>query len=138
MLKTDLDPTRFEWRGPFADEEINALHAEAFGHEPSEDDWNDQLGRLSLGWVTARDDAGLVGFVNIIWDGSTHAFVEDTAVAARVRRQRIGVRLIEIAREHSVEAGCEWLHVDFEDHLKTFYFDACGFMPTNGGLLKLR
>jgi hypothetical protein len=34
-------------------------------------------------------------------------------------------------------AGCEWLHVDFEDHLRAFYFDACGFVPTNAGLIEL-
>jgi hypothetical protein len=34
-------------------------------------------------------------------------------------------------------AGYEWMHVDFEDHLRAFYFDACGFTPTNGGLIEL-
>jgi hypothetical protein len=34
-------------------------------------------------------------------------------------------------------AGCEWLHVDFDDHLRSFYFDACGFTPTNAGLIAL-
>ena len=34
-------------------------------------------------------------------------------------------------------AGCEWLHVDFDDHLRSFYFDACGFEPTNAGLIDL-
>lgn len=29
------------------------------------------------------------------------------------------------------------LHVDFEDHLRGFYFDACAFIPTNGGLIEL-
>jgi hypothetical protein len=35
------------------------------------------------------------------------------------------------------DAGCEWLHVDFEDHLRRFYFEACGFQPTNAGLIAL-
>ncbi|WP_091226133.1 GNAT family N-acetyltransferase [Microbacterium sp. 3J1] len=133
-----LDPVRYEWRGPFHNQEVNTLHAEAFEHRLFDDDWNDRLSRLSLGWVTARDDAGLVGFVNIIWDGLGHAFVEDTIVAVRVRRQGVGVGLIDAARESSAAAGCEWLHVDFEDHLKSFYFDACGFRSTNAGLIKLR
>lgn len=58
--------------------------------------------------------------------------------AARARRQGVGVHLIEVAREQSACAGCEWLHVDFEDHLKCFYLDACGFVPTSAGLIKLR
>jgi GNAT superfamily N-acetyltransferase len=134
---SDLDPVRCEWRGSFTNREVNVLHAEAFDHRLFDDDWNDQLGRLSLGWVTARDGQGLVGFVNIIWDGLVHAFVEDTAVALRARRRGIGARLIETAREHAAAAGCEWLHVDFEDHLREFYLDACGFTPTNAGLIRL-
>jgi hypothetical protein len=80
-------PVHYEWRGSFTNEEVNALHAEAFDHFVFDDDWIDQLSRLSLGWVIARDAQGLVGFVNIIWDGLTHAFVEDTAVALRARRR---------------------------------------------------
>jgi hypothetical protein len=34
-------------------------------------------------------------------------------------------------------AGCEWLHVDFEDHLCPFHFGSCGFRPTNAGLIAL-
>jgi hypothetical protein len=29
------------------------------------------------------------------------------------------------------------LHVDFDDDLKSFYYDACGFKPTNAGLIDL-
>lgn len=128
----------FEWRGAVRNEEINLLHAEGFDHEYGEDDWTGLLSRLSLGWVTARDDQGLVGFVNVIWDGRLHAFIEDTLVAHRARRQGIGKRLLAVATEQSKGAGCEWLHVDFDDHLKSFYFDACGFRPTNAGLIQLR
>ena len=31
----------------------------------------------------------------------------------------------------------ERLHVDFEDHLRPFYLDVCGFSPTNAGLIRL-
>jgi GNAT superfamily N-acetyltransferase len=128
----------YEWRGAFEDEEANQLHAEGFDHKYVNDDWNEILARLSLGWVTARDRQGLVGFVNVIWDGRVHAFIEDTLVANRARRQGIGKRLIAIAVQESRAAGCEWLHVDFADHLGSFYFDACGFRPTDAGLMQLR
>ena len=58
-------------------------------------------------------------------------------VAASARRQGIATRLVERATDGAREAGCEWLHVDFDDDLRAFYFDACGFTPTNGGLLAL-
>jgi GNAT superfamily N-acetyltransferase len=91
----------------------------------------------SLGWVCARDGGVLVGFVNVAWDGVVHAFVLDTMVATRARRHGVGTRLVEIAVQQARAAGCEWLHVDFDDHLRAFYFDACGFTPTNAGLIEL-
>jgi hypothetical protein len=50
---------------------------------------------------------------------------------------RDGTRMAEVAVQQARAAGCEWLHVDFEDHLRGFYFDACGFTPTNAGLIEL-
>ncbi|UZX04778.1 GNAT family N-acetyltransferase [Arthrobacter sp. CDRTa11] len=128
----------FEWRGAAENEEIGRLHAEGFDHAYDPTDWTGLLSRHSLGWVTARDHEGLVGFVNVIWDGQAHAFIEDTLVADRARRQGVGKRLIAVATEEAKGAGCEWLHVDFDDHLKSFYYDACGFSPTSAGLIQLR
>ncbi|MCU1528291.1 MAG: hypothetical protein JWP75_2054 [Frondihabitans sp.] len=127
----------FAWRGPFTNDEVNALHAEAFEHRLFDDDWLRQLDRHSVGWVTARDAEGLVGFVNVVWDGLVHAFLEDTIVARRARHRGVGARLVMSARDGSRVAGCEWLHVDFEDDLGAFYFDACGFTPTSAGLMRL-
>jgi GNAT superfamily N-acetyltransferase len=127
----------YEWRGDFGNAELNVLHAEAFEHRLLEDDWQRQLSDHSLGWVCARDADGLVGFVNVPWDGSIHAFVLDTMVAKRSRGQGIGALLVAMAVEQSRKAGCEWLHVDFDDELRGFYFDRCGFTPTNAGLVAL-
>jgi GNAT superfamily N-acetyltransferase len=127
----------YAWRAPFGNEELNELHAEGFGHEVLDYDWLAQVERWSLGWVCARDGEGLVGFVNVPWDGGSHAFVKDTLVAVRARRQGIGGRLVAIAEEQARTAGCEWLHVDFDDDLRSFYFDACGFRPTPAGLIGL-
>jgi hypothetical protein len=53
------------------------------------------------------------------------------------RGRGTGTGLVAVAAENARAAGCEWLHVDFEDHLRPFYFDACGFTPTNAGLIAL-
>jgi GNAT superfamily N-acetyltransferase len=58
-------------------------------------------------------------------------------VDARDRHHGIGSGLIAFAAQHARASGCEWLHVDFEDHLTAFYFQACGFTPTNAGLIAL-
>ncbi len=128
---------RDEWRGGFANDETNALHADAFEHGMFDDDWQALVTQHSLGWVTARDGDSLVGFVNVIWDGLVHAWIQDEMVASESRHRGIGVRLIEVARDRAKLAGCEWLHVDFDDHLRPFYFDAAGFTRTNGGLINL-
>jgi GNAT superfamily N-acetyltransferase len=131
----------YAWREDVTNAEMNALHAEAFDtrvYDETEWDWVEQLRGHSLGWATARDEAGtLVGFVNIPWDGLVHAWIQDTMVASAARRRGIGVKLVALAVEEARRAGCEWMHVDFDDHLRPFYFDACGFTPTNVGLIEL-
>ncbi|MBA2313541.1 MAG: GNAT family N-acetyltransferase [Actinobacteria bacterium] len=127
----------YEWRGDFNNVAVNALHAEGFDHEPLEDDWNTQVRKHSLGWVCARDDGELVGFVNVAWDGAIHAFLLDTMVTGRVRRRGVGTKLVAVAVAEARAAGCEWLHVDFEDHLRPLYFDALDFVPTAAGLIAL-
>ena len=127
----------YEWRGGFEDSDLNALHAEGFGHRILDIGWRAQVERHSLGWVCARLDGELVGFVNVAWDGGAHAFILDTVVSAALRRSGIGAELVAEAAGGARAANCEWLHVDFEDDLRAFYFDACGFRPTNAGLIAL-
>ncbi|CAN5331228.1 GNAT family N-acetyltransferase [soil metagenome] len=127
----------YSWRGDFHNAEVNALHAEAFDHPVLEDDWREQVQKHSLGWVCARQGHDLLGFVNVAWDGAIHAFVLDTMVAKKAGRKGIGTQLVAVAVSESRAAGCEWLHVDFDDPLRAFYFDACGFTRTNAGLIEL-
>lgn len=127
----------YEWRGRFGNAAVNALHAEAFGHEVTADDWWSQVSRHSLGWVCAWQEDELAGFVNVAWNGGGHAFLIDTAVAARARHRGIGTALVSLAAGHARQAGCGWLHVDFEDHLRPFYLGSCGFRPTSAGLVPL-
>ena len=131
----------YEWRGAFTNAEVNELHAEAFEtrvYDETEWDWWDLVHRHSLGWVVARDGARLVGFVNVVWDGLLHAWIQDTMVAEAARHQGIATNLVAAARDAARDAGCEWLHVDFEDHLRALYIDACGFTPTQAGLIELQ
>ncbi len=128
----------YEWRGPFRNDELGALHGAGFGQPAREHDWQAQVQRHSLGWVCARDGACLAGFVNVAWDGGSHAFLLDTVVAARLQHQGAGTKLVAVAAEQARAAGCAWLHVDFEPGLGPFYWDACGFRPTTAGLLPLR
>lgn len=127
----------YTWRGVVDSVDLERLHGICFDHPPVEHDWAVQLADHSLGWVTAVHDDALVGFVNVAWDGAGHAFILDTIVAPEHRHMGIGTRLIETAVEHARAAGCEWLHVDYDDHLRDFYETACGFTPAPAGLIQL-
>ena len=127
----------YAWRGPLDGIGLEGLHAEAFGHVPGTYDWRAQLDRHSLGWVTAREAGRLLGFVNLAWDGGSHAFLLDLMVASHARRRGIGRALVTRAATHARTAGCEWLHADFEPRLRDFYFVACGFSSSAAGLIKL-
>lgn len=96
----------YRWRGEFDNRDVNALHAEGFGHSLREDDWWHQVNQYSLGWVCARDGDQLVGFVNVAWDGAVHAFVLDTLVAPVARHHGVGTGMVAVAVS---AAGCEWL-----------------------------
>lgn len=127
----------YRWRGPFADEDVNVLHAEGFGHAVLDIGWRRQVERHSLGWVCAYDREHLVGFANVAWDGGVHAFVLDTLVQSDARHEGIGTRLLEVASREARAAGCEWLHVDFDEELGGFYLGAGGFAPTAAGVIAL-
>lgn len=139
IIESEAAPI-FSWRGAFSNEEIHRLHAEAFEtrlYDESEWDWVELCRRHSLGWVVARMERQLVGFVNVLWDGLVHAFLEDVMVAIPARHHDVGVGLVWAARDGARIAGCEFLHVGFSGDLRPFYIDACGFTEVGGGLMSL-
>lgn len=116
-------------------DELNALFANAWEKHKT---W-DFLPVLSqsLLFVCAYQETRLIGFVNVAWDGAQHAFILDTTVDRDFRRRGIGTQLVKHAAEASKKRGIEWLHVDFEPHLQSFY-DRCGFRNTAAGLIRLK
>ena len=143
MSAADVDVT---WRGEFTSTEANRLHAVAFGTRVFSDEeweWRLLVERHSLGWCTARvggprGPGALVGFANVVWDGSVHAWLQDVMVDVALRGSGVGRRLVDLAADEAARAGCEWLHVDFDEKLAGFYLDRCGFERTSAGLRALR
>jgi GNAT superfamily N-acetyltransferase len=119
------------------DAALSALHDVAFGKPPSPPrPWRARLDRHSVTWAGAFAGETLVGFVNVCGDGGAHAFLLDTVVHPAHRRRGIGRDLVRVAAGAAREAGCAWLHVDYEPRLAAFY-ESCGFAPTAAGLLRL-
>ena len=119
---------------PITNETLNALFADAWPQH----EWRDFTPVLtrSLGYVCAYLKNQLVGFVNVAWDGDKHAFLLDPTVRSDLQRQGIGTELVRQAEVLACQRGAEWLHVDFEPHLREFY-RWCGFRPTKAGLIHL-
>lgn len=125
-------------RFPVHDAALTGLHARAFGNDPGPPQpWATRLARHSIAWVGAFDGTELVGFVHACGDGGRHAFLLDTVVDLAHQRQGIGRTLVRALVAEVTAAGCDWLHVDYEPHLASFYA-ACGFRPTTAGLLRLK
>jgi ribosomal protein S18 acetylase RimI-like enzyme len=115
-------------------EALNELFATAWdGHETK--DFTVELER-SLFFICAFSGSRLVGFVKVISDAGVHAFLLDTTVRKEFQHQGIGRELVTRAITESRARGCDWLHVDYEPHLESFYLSA-GFKPTLAGLVKL-
>jgi ribosomal protein S18 acetylase RimI-like enzyme len=105
----------YQLRADVSREALNALY-DASWPAPQEQDLSPVLER-SLTYVCAYHGERLVGFVYVAWDGRQHAFLLDPTVLPEYRRQGIGVRLVQVATAAAREAGCEWLHVDYEASL---------------------
>ncbi|MBK9124995.1 MAG: GNAT family N-acetyltransferase [Chloroflexi bacterium] len=120
---------------PVSNDRLNTLFAAAWEDHKATD--FQQMLRHSLLYVCAYDHDHLIGFVNVAWDGGVHAFLLDTTVHPRFQRQGIGTTLVQTAVEAVRKHGIEWLHVDFEPHLRSFY-ERCGFRSTDAGLINVR
>ncbi len=124
----------FRLRPALPDDALNALFAAAWpDHEPRA---FATILEHSLAWVGAFAEERLVGFVNVAWDGGSHAFLLDTTVHPDFRRRGVGTQLVRQATAAARESGAEWLHVDYEPHLEGFY-RGCEFRPTAAGLIHL-
>ncbi len=133
------DEIEYKLKPPLMNAELNALFSTGWPSwqtEPDSSDWQPVLAR-SLVYVGAYASSALIGFVNVAWDGRDHAFLLDPRVRPEYRNRGIGTELVRRAKGASAEAGCKWLHVDYTAELARFYA-ACGFEPTQAGLIRLR
>jgi predicted N-acetyltransferase YhbS len=119
---------------PLENAVLNELFSSAWGKLYNVD-FTAQL-NAALCYVCAFDDSKLIGFVKLISDAGVHAFLLDPSVHADYKRRGIGQELVARAVAFAEERGCEWVHVDFDDHLEPFYAK-CGFKPTKAGLIAL-
>ena len=116
--------------------ELDVLYAVSWPNHHPPYDFRPEL-EHALACVGAYDGDELIGFVRLAWDGGVHAFLLEPTVRPEFRRRGIGRSLVARAVAFARASGLEWVHVDYEPHLRAFY-EACGFHPTDAGLIRLR
>lgn len=92
--------------------------------------------RTSMAYICAYQASELIGYINVPWDGHKHAFILDTTVHPTTRRRGVGKQLVLLALDQARARGIEWVHVDFEPHLRGFY-SQCGFRPSEAGVINV-
>lgn len=135
------DEIEIEWCAGFDGDEVERVHVAAFGGARAPADgtyWVDGVERYSLGWCTARRAGELIGFLNVLTDGHTHAWLQDVVVDPGAQHGGVGTAMVELAVARATADGCEWMHVDFDDDVADFYLRVCRFEPTAAGLRYLR
>lgn len=121
---------------PVTNEELNPLFASAWEKHTY---WDFMpVHEHSLCYVCAYHGEKLVGYVNLAWDGAQHAFILDTTVHRDYQHRGIGAQIVKEAVRFARSQNLDWVHVDFDPHLKTFYFDKCGFKSTDAGLVNVK
>jgi len=115
--------------------ELNGLLVSAWGSSDLKD--ISHLRDISFAYLCAYHHEMLVGFLNIVSDGNKHAFLLDTTVRKEYQRNGIGKRLVQTGLDVVRSSGLEWVHVDYEQHLESFYV-SCGFRVSNAGVLNLK
>lgn len=120
---------------PFpSEEELQPMWQAAWGNP-----WSGDLAVIlarSLVHACAYSGPRVVGYVNVAWDGGVHAFLLDTTTDPEFQRRGIARELVRLVSAEARSRGAEWLHVDYEPHLASFY-ESCGFRPTAAGLIDL-
>jgi GNAT superfamily N-acetyltransferase len=131
---SQVDDEMLAVRPGLTDAELNELFSASWpDHRPTS--FAPMLSH-SLSWIAAYREGRLVAFVNVVGDGGAHAFILDTTVHPDERRKGLGIRLVRAAAAEAKALGAEWLHVDYEPQLESFY-GQCGFRPTAAGLMRL-
>jgi GNAT superfamily N-acetyltransferase len=115
--------------------ELDQLYAVSWPNHRPPYDFRPELERALVYACAYRGDE-LVGFVRLAWDGSIHTFLLEPTVRPDLRRRGIGRTLVERVVTVARERGMEWVHVDYDPDLRDFY-RACGFQPTEAGLIHL-
>ena len=107
---------------------------EAVGWDRSEGTYAETLKR-HYAYYVVRDHTGrLVGYLSVVSDGVSDAFLVDLVVHPDTQRCGLGKRLVRRAVGDVKRDGIRCVQVTFSPELRSFYA-ACGFRIFGGGII---
>ena len=117
-------------------EEIEDLR-EAVGWDRCEGCYVQILQRHYTYYIVRAEDGRLIGYMSVLSDGISDAFLLDLMVHPDFQRQQIGRQLVQRAIKDLRDAGIRCVQVTFDEKLRDFYAK-CGFHIFGGGIIDFK
>lgn len=122
--------------GPVEPREIEALR-EAVGWDRGEGIYETILQRHYTYYTVRMNNADLIGYMSVLSDGVSDAFLLDLMIHPQAQRKGIGERLVKYAIRDLKHDGIRCIQVTFEQGIKCFY-EKCGFHIFGGGIIDFK
>ena len=108
---------------------------ESVGWNPMTYEYKKALENATL-YISCYDNNLLVGFINVVSNLSTDAYIQDVMVLPSYQKQGIGMQLVDLTISKLKTMGIQNVSVIFEKSLSCFYSNF-GFEIQESGRLKL-
>ena len=123
-------------QGPVRPREIEDLR-ETVGWDRSEGTYRDILKRHYAYYTVREADGRLIGYLSVLSDGISNAFLLDLMVHPDYQRQGIGKEFVQTAIRDMKKDGIRCVQVTFDPELEEFYA-RCGFHIFKGGIIDFK
>jgi ribosomal protein S18 acetylase RimI-like enzyme len=110
---------------------------ETVGWDRCEGTYSTVLKRHYTHYTVRAQDGRLVGYMSILSDGISDAFLLDLMVHPDFRRGQVGSQLVRRGIKDMKDAGIRCVQVTFNENLRDFY-GRCGFHIFGGGIVDFK
>jgi GNAT superfamily N-acetyltransferase len=110
---------------------------EAVGWDRCEGTYASILNRHYTYYTVRAQDGSLIGYMSVLSDGISDAFLLDLMVHPGAQRTHIRMQLVERAIQDVKDAGVQCVQVTFSEDLREFYAK-CGFHIFGGGIIDFK
>jgi ribosomal protein S18 acetylase RimI-like enzyme len=110
---------------------------ESVGWDRSEGTYQEILNRHYTYYTVRNEDDQLIGYMSVLSDGISDAFLLDLVVHPQYQRKGLGKRIVKKAITDIKAAGIRCIQVTFNNDLESFY-EKCGFHIFKGGIIDFK